>query len=483
MPENGAELTALEAGFLYLENPDTPLHVGSLAIYDGNGWRDARGSLRMRALQRHVVSRVVDLARLRQHPVQAPARVGRPRWTDDTDFDIRRHVRSIRLTGPGDEQQLLALMEDLQSRCLDRSHPLWELWFVDGLADGRVAVIEKIHHALVDGIGGVDLAMMLLDTTPETNRPPVVAVPGPATEPSRLALLGGAVSAAAKEPFLLGQGLLSAAAHPIQSAAEAKDLAEAAASLIRSPVAPRSSLNAPIGGRREYRIIRRSLTQTRNTAHALGGTVNEVILAAVTAGLRELLSQRGEDMRGRALHALVPVSVRRADEHQDLGNRVAAMIVPLPTDQPDAGLQFSAVRRASRTAKQHHQAELSTAFLSISDHWPEPVLAAAVHAIGHQRLVNLVVTNVPGPPVPLYLMGARMLEVFPQVPLAGNLTVSIGILSYGDQLSLGVWADRRRCPDLGVLVDAVEGGFSALDDLARTPSHKGATSPTPAERR
>jgi WS/DGAT/MGAT family acyltransferase len=475
-------LTALEAGFLYAESESTPMHVSSLAIFDGEGWRDARGRLRLQALRRHIAAGLAETPRLRQRPVWPPARLGRPRWVDDATFDIGRHVRRMHLRHPVNEDQLLAAVAAVNMRVLDRAHPLWELWFVDGLNGGRVAMIEKIHHALVDGIGGVDLAIMLLDPVPRpahlANRtPPVLG-----RQPSKLALLGGAVETAVERPFALGCELVSLATHPARTVNTARRLSSAVGSLAGEPFAPRSSLNEAIGLRRHYRIIRCSLEDVRATGHALGGTVNDVVLTAVADGLAGLLAGRSDGVP-RAVHALVPVSLRGPDEHQSLGNRVAAMIVPLPTEKCALQDRFAAVRGAALFAKGHHQQELALALLTMPEYWPEPLVVGLSRLAHRQPFANLVVTNVPGPPAPLYLMGSQLLEVFPLVPLARNLTMSIGILSYGPQLTIGLWADRDRCADLGTLVRGIEDAVDTLHARARSLQDHPSTTPRVAAAR
>jgi WS/DGAT/MGAT family acyltransferase len=274
-------------------------------------------------------------------------------------------------------------------------------------------------------------------------------------------LLGDAIETAVQRPLTLGCDLASLVTHPAQTVTTTRHLTCAVRSLAAEPFAPRSSLNEPVGPRRIYRVLRCSLDEIRATGHALGGTVNDVVLTAVADGLEGLLAGRPDDVP-RTVHALVPVSRRGADEHQALGNRVAAMIVPLPMEAASLQEKFSAVRQATRFAKAHHQQELALAVLTMPEFWPEPLVVALSRLIHRQPFANLVVTNVPGPPTPLYLMGSQMLEVFPLVPLARNLTVSIGILSYGQQLTIGLWADRDRCADLGTLANGIS---HALDKL------------------
>jgi WS/DGAT/MGAT family acyltransferase len=322
----------------------------------------------------------------------------------------------------------------------------------------------------------VDLAIMLLDPIPS---PPRLTNPIPAVvgrQPSKLALLGDAVETAVERPFALGCELVSLATHPARTVSTARRLSSAVGSLVAEPFAPRSSLNEAIGLRRHYRILRCSLEDVRATGHALGGTVNDVVLSAVADGLAGLLAGRPDDVP-RAVHALVPVSRRGPDEHTSLGNRVTAMIVPLPMEKGSLQDRFAAVRGAARFAKGHHQQELALALLTMPEYWPEPLVVGLSRLIHRQPFANLVVTNVPGPPRPLYLMGSQMLEVFPLVPLARNLSVSVGILSYGDQLTIGLWADLDRCPDLGILVTGIEDALGALHARARSLQDHPSTTP------
>lgn len=459
-------LSALEAGFFYVETPLTPMHVGSVAIYDGQFWRDGRGELDLADLRRYIRRRLSGIPKLRQRAVWPAGLAGRPRWVDDPDFRISRHVRSARVEPPGTEDQLLATSEELLMPVLDRRYPLWELWFVDGLEGGRVGVVEKIHHALVDGIGGVDLAVMLLESEQFPERAEPDTTPPPVRVPSRARLLSvTAVEALREPPQLALRTAAGALAHPLETARTARSLVTAAVAMTRPRGggdirAPHLTINEQIGPKRAYRIVRRPLGATRELAHALGGTVNDVVLSAVAAGLGSLLTDRGDG--AEKIRVFVPVSVRGDDEHRVLGNRVTGMIVPLSVEAMDPIDRFRVTHDAVRWAKESGEAQLSSALLRFLEGFPEPVIAGVSRLVHHQPIVNLVVTNVPGPTSPLYLMGGRMLEVFPVVPLTDNLTLSVGILSYLDRLAIGLWADRRHFPDLETLARRIGQGF---DDL------------------
>lgn len=459
-------LSALEASFLYMESPTTPMHVGSVAVYDGRPWRDVRGDLDLARLRRYVRQRLAGIPKLRQHPVWPAGPAGRPRWVDDADFHISRHVRYAHVEPPGTEDRLLSKADDLLMPCLDREHPLWELWFVDGLQDGRVAVVEKIHHALVDGIGGVDLAVMLLDSEPFPDRADTGDTEGPPSVPSRIGLLSAVAADALKEPQTLARQAFGTLTHPRRTLGAARSMVAAAGAMAHPAGggdirAPHTFINEPLGAKRSYDVVRRSLGDTRELGHALGGTVNDVVLAAVASGIGTLLGARGEEVD--KIRVLVPISLRAEDEHHVLGNRVTGMVVPLPVEPMEPLERFRATHDLVRWARNAGEGELTSTFLGFTEHLPEPVISGVSRLVHHQPLINLVVTNVPGPGSPLYLMGSQMLEAFPVVPLAGNLALSIGILSYMDQLTIGLWADRAHFPDLHVLAKAIGRGFDELD--------------------
>lgn len=477
-------LSALEAAFLYMESPTTPMHVGSVSIYEGQLWRDQRGDLDLGRLRCYVRDRLAGIPTLRRHPVWPAGPAGRPRWVEDPDFHISRHVRSMRVADPGSDEQLFSAAEDLLMSLLDRSHPLWELWFVDGLRDGRVAVVEKIHHALVDGIGGVDLAIMLLDYEPFPARPDIADAAAPTRVPSRIELLSSTVTEAVTGPPELALRTIDAFAHPMRSARSARNLAKAIAAVSRPQGggdirAPRVFINERVGTKRSYQVVRRSLGETRDTAHALGGTINDVILSAVAGGFGSFMTRRGDDVE--TIRVLVPISQRAAHEHELLGNRVTGMVVPLPVAPMQPLERFQAARDGARWARNTGEGELASRLLQLSEYLPEPFVAGISRLIHHQPFINLVVTNVPGPTNALYLMGGRMLEAFPVVPLVGNLTLSIGILSYLDQLTIGLWGDRASFPDLNVLAGEIDRGFDDLEATCHTrePSNHDEKRPTP----
>lgn len=455
-------LSALDAAFLASESPVTPMHVGSLAIFEGAPLRDEAGRFRLEETRAITEERLQLIPRFRQRVVDVPFGIGRPVWADDPDFDIAHHVRLTTLPAPGSERQLRELCEHLHMELLDRSRPLWELWFVDGLSEGRVALIEKVHHSMIDGISGVDVATAMMDLGPEPRRYDLEPW-APPPLPNRAGLLVSAIADQAAEPFRFAGAVGRAMRHPGEAAAAWAKVARAATTLVsRQTVAPHTSINRPIGRHRRYEVVRQSLSDIKDVREALGGTVNDVVLAAVTGGLRHLLEGRGDAVEGRPLEALVPVSLRGEGDHLTLGNRVAAMLVPLPIGEADARRRFDHVRQLVGVRKEREQAALSAALLDTTNHWPAVLSALTAGLIHRQPLVNVVVTNVPGPQFPLYAGGARMVELFPIVPLGGNLDISVGILSYDGELTIGLFADAATTPDLALLADGIEKAFLEL---------------------
>lgn len=459
-------LTNMDASFLFAESARTPLHVGSLSIFEGGPFHDAAGRFRLDEVRDLVEERLHLVPRLRQRLVVPPLGLGGPRWADDPDFEISNHVDLAAAPAPVSDIELRDLCARLHMEPLDRSRPLWELWFVDGLEGNRVAMVEKIHHAMVDGVSGVDVATTLFDASPEVRRfgyvpwrPPELPTAWElaATELTERSLRWAGRTRRRIERLRMAGATVRAAGQ----------LTGPVASLVTlGGLAPRSSLNRSIGSRRRYEVTRLSLAEVKEVKSLLGGTVNDVALAIVTGGLRQLLMARGEAVDVAPLHALVPVSVRAPGAGSALGNQVAAIIAPLPVAEAEPLARYAAVRAAMSERKARGQAEASAALVTVSNGLPPRVAAGVARLVHRQPFVNVVVTNVPGPQEPLFAMGARMLETFPIVPLAGNLDVSIGILSYAGALTFGLFADDDTCADVGVLAEGIEKSFVELRHAA-----------------
>jgi diacylglycerol O-acyltransferase len=384
---------------------------------------------------------------------------GLPLWADDPAFDLADHVRAVQVAAPGDERELLALCDQLCLRLLDRTRPLWELWLITGLAQGRVGLVLKLHHALADGLAAVQIAgALLLDATPDA--------PSPQPPPWRPRPLPSGWVLVADN--LGGRGAALAAAlarlrHPGTLPAQARMLAGAWRMVGDGRRPPRRSpLRQPLGGRRRLVLVRARLAVVKQIAHAHHGTVNDVLLAAVAGGLRALLLARGVLVEGLTLRASVPVALRRASAAAALGNQVGLMVVPLPVGEPDPARRLRQVTQA--TTQRKRRPEVLAGLRPVGS---LTVLRALNRYSRHQHLVDLFITNVPGPQVPLFVVGARLLEAFPVVQVAGNVPLSVAGLSYDGQLNVGIQSDPDALPDVEVFADGLRRSLEEL--VAATP--------------
>lgn len=468
-------LTALDASFLHLERDGLPMHVASVATFEGAPLLDDGGRLRLDELRAGVLPRLDALPRLRRRLAWPPFGVARPCWVDDPDFDIAHHVDAVDLGATDDPDPLAALRhhaEAVIAECLPRDRPLWHLRFVTGLPGGRVGLIQRVHHALVDGVSGVDVALLLLDLAPEVApAPPSTWTPSPAPRP--LTLLAGAVADRAATSAGLTRAALGAMTHPRRSLTAAVDVGRALAALAGDGVlAPRSILNRPAGPERRLAWVGVGLDEARRVGREHGGTANDVVLGAVAQGLRAMLLERGEVIEGdEVLKVLVPVSLRVADQHGALGNRVGALLLPLPIGLGDPVERLDAIVATSRRLKAHREALAVDGLLTAAGLLPPSLDGSVTRLVDRQRFVNVVVTNVPGPPMPLYCHGARMLETWPVVPLGPNLPLGVAVLSYDGALDLSLTADPAAFGDLEVVRAGIEDGFAAVGAQWRPQLH------------
>ncbi len=477
MTAHGDVLTPLDASFLAMESGHTPMHMGSIGIFEGAPLHDARGFLRLDEVRAEVESRLHLVPKLRKR-VRLPL-VGEsaPVWVDDPDFDIAAHVHQAALPEPGDEAQLLDLCARLMSCPLDRSRPLWDIWLIDGLEGGRVALLEMLHHSVADGLAGVELATVLLDLEPRAPVPHPADGWRPMPPPRRMVVTVDGVVDWVDAIRRLAVDAFSALRHPSRAAGLLAHYVGAFASFLpRTAAGPDCSLNVPVGFDRRAVAVRYPLHQLRHAEHHLGVTLNDMLLTAIASGVHDLLTARGESTEGRLLQVLVPVGSDHHDDHR-LGNEVSVMVVRLPIGATSAAERLREVARAERSSKERDQASATHLLLSSLDALPPAAVAAASHLMHHQPFVNLVVTNVPGPDVPLYVLGARMLEAIPLVPLGGNLSVGVAALSYDGQLVIGILADPHACPDVDVLARGVDRCFNELAQLVPRPEP---ASPVPA---
>jgi WS/DGAT/MGAT family acyltransferase len=456
-------LGAIDESYLVAESPATPLHVASLGVFEPGQMCDSDGTLRLDRIRNRISAGLDLLPRMRQRVAEVPFGVHRPVWVDDVDFDIARHVDAVRLASPGDEAALLRLTEDLIMQPLDRAHPLWHLRFVTGLEGGRVALIERAHHAMIDGVSGVDVSLSLLDTDPDAPEPdpsPWTARPTPGTR----ALLRDGLAELVSTPFAAVTGVVGAARHPDQMAATTSRVTTALRAMRGEGIrAPACSINGPIGTTRELHVIRERLADVRAAGAPHGATVNDVVLAAVASGLRDLFLERGEVIKtDRTVTVLIPVSVRDASESMALGNRVGGLLAALPIGIGDPMVRLRMIAETTARLKASGEATTADQLLRAIDLLPPQISRPIARGLDRQPLVNMVVTNIPGPSFPLYALGGRMVEAFPVVPLGANMTLEVAVLSYDGALNLCVTSDREACPDAGVFVAGVEHGFAAL---------------------
>jgi WS/DGAT/MGAT family acyltransferase len=451
-------LTALDASFLWFERPGVPIHVGAVATFEAGPLLDADGKLRLADLRARIGARIGGMPRLRRRLATVPFDLDRPHWVDDPDFDIARHVGEVKVPPPGDDAALRRLAGRLQSEMLPRDRPLWDLRFVTGLNGNRVGLIERVHHALVDGVSDVDLATVLLDLEPDAPAPPPPDAWSPPPPPDTATRLADALRDRAGDPVRAARRIASAASRPADVVRALRTVGSGLGALVGDSIfAPRTSLNrAPEGGR-QLAWVRAPLGEVRAVAGANGATVNDVVLSAVGGGLRNLLLERGERLStDLVLKVLVPVSMRRDDEHGALGNRVGAIYAPLPVGLGDPEARLAAVTATMRRLKQRVEGPATSLVLDAANVLPAVASRLLAKAVERQHVVNLVVTNVPGPPVPLYAAGARMLDAFPVVPLGANLAVGVAVLSYAGTLSVTLTADSVACPDVDAFAAGIE---------------------------
>ena len=462
-PRHLDRLTAIDASFLHQEGPVSHMHIGALVRAEGPPppYGEFLDSIRARL---HYVPRY------RQRLVYPPASTGRPLWADDADFNLEYHVRHTALPSPGSDEQLMNLVARVFSQQLDRSKPLWELWLVEGLADGDFVLLSKSHHAMIDGIAGVDLGTVLFDLSPE-GRPPEDGLEPwtPDPEPSPLDLLAAGIAGMTKASLGVAAKAVGSLTRPERAIEQAAVAAEGLGEIVWAAAnpAPPSPLNVEIGPHRRFVAIGCELDDFKSVKNAFGGTVNDVVLAVVAGTLRHWLHSRGVRTQGLELRALVPVSVRHRDAVQNgTGNRLAVMRGPLPVYVDDPVERLAVVRGAMDDLKESKQAVGAEVLTSMQQFAPPTILAQASRLNFSTRLFNLLVTNVPGPQFPLYVQGREMTSVFPIAFLPKDHALAIAIMSYNGQMNFGLLGDYDAMPDLGAVGEAIESSLAELVSLA-----------------
>jgi diacylglycerol O-acyltransferase / wax synthase len=425
---------------------------------------DGRGRLRLAELRARIDARLGVLPRLRRRLAPVPFGLDRPHWVDDPEFDVTRHVGELRAPPPGDDAALRRVAAQVLGETLPRDRPLWDLRFVTGLGGDRVALVERVHHSLVDGVSGVDLATVLLDLEPDAPPPPPPPAWWAPPLPAVTARLVDGLRDRAGDPVRAARRVADAATHPTRAMRALGTVGRGLGALVASGLlAPRTSLNRAPAGAQQLAWVRAPLDEVRTAGAAAEASVNDVVLTGVAGGLWWLLLERGEALPSDlVLKVLVPVSLRRDDEHGTLGNRVGAIYAPLPVGIGEPRARLTAVTDGMRRLKGRGQGEATGLLLDAADVLPAGASRLMSRAVEHQRIVNLVVTNVPGPPVPLYAAGARMLEAYPVVPLGANLAVGIAVLSYAGTLAVALTADSVACPDVDTFAAGIERAFAQL---------------------
>jgi diacylglycerol O-acyltransferase len=445
-------LSPLDASFLEVENPRAHMHVGWVALFSPPKGRRRPSFSELRD---HVAGRLGRAPRYRQRLVSVPLGLNGPVWVDDESFDVNRHVRHSRASN------ISTVVNRVMSTPLDRANPLWEIWIADNLSDGRIGVVGKAHHCMVDGIAAVELAALLLDPTPKPPRPE----PDhwrPAPPPSSLGLLAQGVRDRVSDELdlvRLPARLARSPRHVIGLADDGRRAARALAHSFSSP-APRSMLNKPISPLRHLALSQRSLDDLKHVKRRFRTTVNDVVLAASSGAVRRFLQRRGE--RPIRLKTMVPVSVRDGDGAGQFGNRISFLFIDLPCDEPDPVRRLLEIHMAMSDRKQAGEPKGGESVLKMVGYAPHRLQRLVSQLVASPRTFNLVVSNIPGPSEPLYMRGCELEEAYPVVPLADRHGVSIGVTTIKDGAFFGIYADRKSVPDAHLLARGIDESIEEL---------------------
>ncbi len=458
-------MSALDALFLHVEDGRTHMHIGSCALFDGP-------PPSMDDLTALITSKLHLAHRFRQKVRLVPGGLGRPVWVDDPDFDLGYHVRHSALPPPGSEQDLDNLMGRLMSQELDRERPLWEMWLVEGLPRRQWALISKVHHCMVDGVSGTDLMTVLMDRAPDVEiAPPPPWTPDP--EPSDVRLMIDAVAGLPRAAGSQMAAVLHGAGSPGETLRRLGDTFAGLRSLGKRTVALSSplSIQGSIGMHRRWAVARCTLADAKAIRRAFGGSVNDVVLTAITAAFRDLLVQRGDVVDDATISSLVPVSIRSGDDHT-YNNQVSMMIAELPVSIADPLDRLSAVTTGMAELKRSNQATAGAAASGLVDLVPPALFAAGARAAmtvmrhAPQHTINTVTTNVAGPAFPLFALGREMVEYLPFVPLSPGVRIGVAILSYNGRVAFGITGDYDTAPDVQTMAEGIEAAIAELGALA-----------------
>ncbi len=459
-------LSSLDASFLYLETPAVHMHVAGVSVFDPR----EDGLLTYDDVQRVVEARLHHAPRLRQRVMRVPFGLARPLWVDDDRFDLDFHLRRAAIPSPGGRFQLERAVGRVLSRPLDPTKPLWELYVFEGLAERRTAVLLKLHHALADGISGMTIASALFDLAPDAPLGAPPATPWkPETPPSREDLLRGAAQDLVLHPL---EALGNAVGAPARTVAAITETLAGVRDVVDMGAPPAGPFDTQIGPARRFAMAEASFARVREIKHALGGTVNDVVLTAVAGGLHDLLEHRGEPTKGRTLRVMVPVSVRSKAERGDFGNRVAPAFVDVPVGAMRARTRLQRVRRAAAELKASSMAIGADSIIGLGAYSPPALHAMAARVVSRGRWFNLVVSNVPAPQVPLYLAGAPLVANYPSMPLGERSGLSVACTSLAGTMAFGLTADWDSVPDVEVLARGIEIAIDELEKAAAAGGHR-----------
>jgi len=451
-----ARMTSRDAGFLYLERPHAPLHIGCLGLL--------AGGLSLDELAAHVEARLPRLRRYAQRALPVPLGLGHPSWQDDPGFDVRNHLFRWALPAPGGPAELHEAAASLLTRRLDRSRPLWEMHLFEGLDGGGSALLQLVHHCMIDGVAGAQLLEELLDPTPQAHSA-AGALPEPRPLPGPARLVGSALGDAVKQQLARAGTWMAAAARPAAARESVRRLRDAAWSAVQLATAdvPLLPWNARLGWRRRLAFSRLPLAGVSRIRRARGGTVNDVVLCTLAGGLHRYLRARGHPTRGLEAVALVPVSLRRPEERHGLGNRISGMLVPLAIDPAREVPRLAATRAITDRLKSAAAWSGLDALLGVLDDVPAPLLAGLGRGMGVGRLANVVATNVPGPRETRWLRGRRVDALYPIVPIVDSIGLGLAVFSYDGWLHVGLNADAGLVPDLEKLEQGIAEAFAELE--------------------
>ncbi len=483
MPENETgstyeRLTALDEAFFWIEQRNAPMHMAATLIFEAGNLRQSDGGINAHAIRTHIASKLHRVPRYRQKIAWIPF-VRRPVWIDDRGFDLGHHVRHTSLPRPGNDEQLKRLSAQIMEQPLDPDRPLWQLHIVEGMEDGRFALIPKVHHCMVDGVSGIDLLKVVLSPRPENSsaEPPQFR---PRRSPGGFELCRDEMHRRIVRPVNalrdVRRSLAQAAAAPQDVLSRLQALGTLLGGTLRRPSS--TPFNQPIGLQRRVDWLTTSLEPIEGIRRALGGSLNDVVLAVVTGAVRRYFARRKVPLATIDFRVMTPVNVRTAAERGTLGNRVSAWIVNLPVSEPDPREQLRRIYLSTRTFRNSNR-PIGAAVLTEMSEWTSSALLISLTARHVTRLLpcNLVVTNIPGPPLPVYLLGAAMGEAFPLVPLTHGLGLNVGLMTYDGTLCWGFDADYDLVPDLDAFVRATKESF---DELCRSASAVEMSSAGPA---